>query len=212
MKTPVAATLMAGLLLTGCAGTTEKTAAPADDGSTTSSAASNAPQAPSASSLSPSPSPGSVIEPSEEPEPTATDSGVTDLALGESISLTGTSIEDEPFELSVGLDKKPKTSKRAVTDYGEKPKGTYVGFLVRYECVVGSCDYNPYDFTVRDDEGQEFEPSFGGSFQPELQSGSLVKGRKAKGYISYDLQPGAYYIEYRASLLDDEPANWKVTL
>lgn len=95
----------------------------------------------------------------------------------------------------------------AVSQFGDAPKGTLVGLDITYSCIKGSCDYNPYDFVVRAASGEEAATTFEG-FSPELHSGNLLAGTKAKGFITYDLAPGAYTVEYRASLFDRQPASW----
>ncbi len=104
-----------------------------------------------------------------------------------------------------------KTSRTAIEDFGERPKGQYVGLLVQYRCVTGSCDYNPYDFTLRDDDGEEFDTSFS-NFEPDLNSGDLRKGSKAKGYITYELKPGKYDLEYRSNAFSGDVAVWRINV
>lgn len=84
--------------------------------------------------------------------------------------------------------------------------------MITYSCDVGTCDYNPFDWTIRNEDGEEFDQSFVDQFEPRLQSGKLRAGRKAKGYITYDLKPGTYYVEYVINMFDDESASWKFTL
>jgi hypothetical protein len=149
------------------------------------------------------------VDPSESttpPEPTVDPSEITDLPLGATINVSGTRGDnDAPFQMTVKVGAK-KASRRAIEEYGEKPKGTYVGLQVQYTCTEGSCEYGSFDFALRNSDGEEFDSTYG--FQPNLESGNLRKGRKAKGWITYDLAKGTYYLEYRAHSFDDNPANW----
>jgi hypothetical protein len=139
------------------------------------------------------------------PAPEASD--IVDMALGTTITVTGTHGANEtPFAMTVTASGK-KSSRAAIEAYGEKPRHTYVGLLVQYVCTEGVCDYNSFDFTVRNNDGEEF-PSANYSFKPDLQSGNIRKGRKAKGYITFDLPKGTYSLEYRGNAFDENPANW----
>lgn len=102
-----------------------------------------------------------------------------------------------------------KTSARATEEYGDRPKGLFVGLMVRYTCLSGSCDYNPYDFTMRSDDGEEFDTAYS-SFEPNLESGELRSGAKARGYVTYELKPGAYDLEFRTNSLSDDVAVWRI--
>lgn len=139
--------------------------------------------------------------PTPSPSATEDEDGVIDgLAIGEDISLTA-----EDLEMNIAVLSK-KTSSRAIESYGDRPDGQYVGVLVQYECVQGPCDYNPYDFVVRSQDGEEFDTAFS-EFTPTLDSGDLRTGSKAKGYITYDLPTGRYDLEYR-SFSSDDVAVW----
>ena len=185
--------LAALALSAGCAASsgTTKTAAP-----TSTVIASSA--SPAAAS---SPAPVRTTEP-----PKAT---TTNLPLGTAVTVTSTGSDGQNVvTVTAGPD---KTSKVAVSQYGSKPKGTYVGLLITYDCTTGSCEYNPFDFTLRSADGTENDQAFEG-FTPDLHSGNLTVGVKAKGYITYDLVPGTYSLEYGASAFDADPASWTFTV
>lgn len=128
-----------------------------------------------------------------------------DLPVGRSIQVSGTN-NGAPFALELTVISM-KTSKAPLDTYGDKPKGTYVGLLVEYSCTQGTCSYNPFDFTVRSESGVEADRSFP-PFEPALQSGDLRAGRKARGYLTYDLASGKYTLEYRSTWLDEDSASW----
>lgn len=201
-----AVAILAASALVGC-GATDTTKSVASESDSSSSAADEASSSSSTSSSASSSSSTSSSEPEAEEEP---QDETQDLALGSTITVSGTS-GDAPYEMTVNVGK-AKTSTSALVDFGEKPTGSYVGFPITYECTSGSCDYNPFDWTIRSEDGEEFDPSFVDTFDPTLDSGTLREGRKAKGYITYDLPAGEYFIEYTVSLWDDESASWVYTV
>ncbi len=108
-------------------------------------------------------SPPDTTEDEGDPGDTDVDTDVIkDLKIGDGVTVTGEDYEMEVEVLSI------KSSTRAIEEYGERPKGLFVGLMVRYTCLSGSCDYNPYDFTLRSDEGDEFDR------QLELRARSAV--------------------------------------
>lgn len=192
--TTAALTVVAGaLILSACAPTSTKTA----NGSSTPNSAGSASTA-SQAPLSASPTPSKP--------------NYTNMPLGNSITVTGKnysggSAVDSSLTLTVGT---PQTSKKAVSQYGSAPKGTFVGLTVTYDCTTGKCDYNPFDFTMRAADGTEAQASYGEGFDPQLNSGTIGAGSKAKGVITYDLMPGTYSLEYRTNLLDGDAASWTI--
>ncbi len=132
------------------------------------------------------------------------------MKVGQGITVSGPG-SDGQFLLTVQT-LSMRTGRRALSEFGSAPeKGRYLGILIQYNCVSGPCDYNPFDFTLRNLEGEEFSTGFE-SFEPNLQSGNLGTGRKAKGYITYDVPPGKYLLEYRSNLLDENAATWNVAV
>lgn len=162
-----------------------------------------------ATSSSPTQDTPIYTEPEVTEEPTTEEPSLTELKLGTGITVTSTD-ENDPSTMAVTVISK-KSSTRQLSEYGDKPKSAFVGFLVKYSCTLGSCDYNPYDFTLRNEAGEEFDTSFE-NFEPGLNSGKLRKGRSAKGYVTYELKPGKYYLEYSSSFLDESGASWNVTI
>ena len=123
---------------------------------------------------------------------------------------TGSDDSDVPIAVSVTVQS-IKTSRSAISRYGKSPKHNYVGLLVIYSCTRGPCSYNPYDFFVRDAGGNEYQAALD-SFKPDLQSGDLRTGRKARGYITYDLPKGKYLFEYRVNSFDKNGAAWNLAV
>ncbi len=105
-----------------------------------------------------------------------------------------------------------KSSRARLEEFGDRPNGQFVGVLVQYRCVTGSCDYNPYDFTLRSEDGEEFDRSVLSSFKPDLDSGTLRAGAKAKGYVTYELKGGKYDLEYRTNTFSDDVAVWPISV
>jgi hypothetical protein len=143
-------------------------------------------------------------EPKASPKPTKPT--VTQMALGTPVSVTGKD-GDVDVAGTVTTDAAVQLSKKALAQYRDAPKNTYVGVTVTYDCTAGPCDYNPYDWTLRGADGTEYDKSYGG-FPPELKSGNLSTGTKAKGVLTFDLPAGSYLLEYRASLFGDDVASW----
>lgn len=117
------------------------------------------------------------------------------MPLGRSIVGTGTDDKDRPYSVTITVTS-VRTSKRALQEYTEPPKHTYLGVKVTYTCTQGLCDYNFYDWKLRGADGTEYDNEFGNGFEPELNSGKLHKGGKATGWITYDVKRGTYTVEY----------------
>lgn len=184
------------LSVAACGSTDTKTAAPA----ASSSSSSSAPSSNSSSSKASTPT----------PSPTKTKANVTNLPLGTPITVSGKN-GTEDFAMTVTAVS-TQTSAKALEQYGSKPeKGKFVGILIEYSCTTGTCSYNPFDFTLRAPDGTESDKSFFGNFKPDLQSGKIGAGTKAKGSITFDLPAGTYNLEYRTNFLDGNAASWVVT-
>ncbi len=152
-----------------------------------------------------------VTEPYSEPETTAepTSSGSpTGLAIGETSGITA-SDDDGSAEIHV-LSVKHATDGGG--EDGSKPKeGNYLLIDVRYEATEGKYTYNPFDWIVRDAEGRTYEPGFGeysGDID-ELDSGTVVKGAKARGVVVIDAPKGALTLEFGGGF-GSEPATWNI--
>lgn len=158
--------------------------------------------APSSSNSSAPASPPPATRSTPNPTPSADD--VTDLEIGDGITATGAN--DRTSITVVGVAPR----KTAVREYGSSPKNdAFYNFLIQYECLEGTCSYNPYDFTLRDSDGVEYDQAYDGAVEPTLDSGELRAGTKAKGTIAFDLGSGVYYLEYRSNFLSDDVAVWK---
>lgn len=141
--------------------------------------------------------------------PKVTKPPITNLPLGSPITVTGKN-DDADIAMTVTTDPTAQTSKKALQQYADAPKATYVGVTVTYDCTAGPCSYNPYDFTLRGADGTEYDKAYDG-FKPDLNSGDLATGTKAKGVLTYDLAPGTYSLEYRNNVFSGQVASWVVT-
>ncbi len=61
----------------------------------------------------------------------------------------------------------------------------WVGVKVRY-VASGAFSFNPFDFVAHDDRRTQYE-SAGHDLIPSLDSGTLAKGRKKEGWISFEV-------------------------
>lgn len=141
-------------------------------------------------------------EPTEAPKPKT-----TNMAVGETITVETTEMSMQVQAVSAKLSTTPPD------EYTEPPVGKWLGILIQYNCVTGSCDYNPYDFVLRGSDGAEYDTAsvYGDpQFEPDLNSGTLSAGVPAKGYVVYDVPAGTYSLEYRASLWDEQAASWTI--
>lgn len=93
---------------------------------------------------------------------------------------------------------------------GEQPKhGSYVVADISYEGLAGSFPYNPYDWTVRDQEGRAYQlgdGNFSGIDETTLDSGTVTAGSKVRGVLIIDAPPSALKLEYAVG--NSEPAVW----
>lgn len=93
---------------------------------------------------------------------------------------------------------------------GQEPaNGSYVLADISYEGVAGAFRYNPFDWTIRDQEGRAYqlgEGNFSGFDETTLDSGTVTAGSKVRGILIIDAPPGALKLEYAVG--NSEPAVW----
>lgn len=82
---------------------------------------------------------------------------------------------------------------------------TYYTFLVQIESLdpTYSTHYNPLSFTMRDDQGFEYQATYADQArQPALHFGDLVKGEKIQGWLTMEGPVATTYVElaYRSNM------------
>jgi hypothetical protein len=143
------------------------------------------------------------------PEPTEA-SGPTQYRPGDVISIT---TNGEPWaEITV-------TNVKQATRYGsgyyvDRPaKGNvYISALITYTALDDGVDYNPYDWQIFVAGVAVDDSTFvSDGPKPELRSGTLPKGRKASGYVLYEIPAkGEVLLSYGGRL--DTPPVFEVVL
>ena len=83
----------------------------------------------------------------------------------------------------------------------EPESGNYLVLDVVVKGVEGTVSYNPLYFSVQDEEAREYNIAFGADAEPSLKSGELKSGKKARGYISFDVKKGPVTLSVTDELL-----------
>ncbi len=67
-------------------------------------------------------------------------------------------------------------------------------------------DYNILDFKLQDNEGYSYNTAFGGSSEPSLSAGTLQKGQKTRGFVSFEIpkKNKAEQLTYTPELFSDD--------
>lgn len=100
--------------------------------------------------------------------------------------------------VSVDLDYKS-------SDQFTQPKAgnRFVAVEILYENTgADKVSYNPFDWKLSDSSGFSYEHGYSGK-GPELNSGDLAAGEKARGFITYEVPQGATGLSLKLSLGDD---------
>ena len=96
------------------------------------------------------------------------------------------------------------------TSYTDKPQtagNMFVQAKVTYEALTDGVSYNPFDWQVfcAGEAVQNYTILISGP-KPALSSGDLPNGRKASGYVVYEVAPkGEVRMSYKGSSLNDAP-------
>lgn len=132
---------------------------------------------------------------------------ITGLPLGRMVNATGSDEAGRSFEMTVTA-KATRTAKQ-IDEFTVSSNGEFFGVQVQYVCTKGTCQYNPFDFTLRNRDGETLDMTYG--FKPGLESGTLKRGVKAQGWLTFDTKPGQKLsLEYQVNPFDEEVASWKV--
>jgi hypothetical protein len=84
-----------------------------------------------------------------------------------------------------------------------KPGSRYVAVQILYEnSGVDPYDYNPFDWKLTDSSGFSYDTTYSG-IGPELHSGTVARGEKARGYITYEVPTSATGLTLKLKSGDD---------
>lgn len=120
--------------------------------------------------------------------------------LGEAITIIITDTQAEYGTVAVLAGKRyTKVGDYLVADKGK----AWIGARVRY-VASASFDFNLFDWVAHDDKGNQYQPS-GYALDPQLSAGTLAKGRKAEGWVPFDVPAGT-----KALWADYAPAGGRV--
>ena len=98
---------------------------------------------------------------------------------------------------------------------GSGAKGNvYIQALITYTALADGATYNPFDWQVFcNDEAVDSYTYVSDGPEPDLNSGTLPKGRKAKGWVVYEIPAkGRCVLSYGANSFIDEGAVFEVLI
>jgi len=114
--------------------------------------------------------------------------------VGDRLSLTGVAVTVVSADLNAKPGNpyiRPKTANR------------FVAVQVLYENTgTDAVNYNPFDWSLRDASGFSYDQTFAG-IGPELHSGTLNPGDKARGFIAYEVPTSATGLMLKLKQGDD---------
>lgn len=156
--------------------------------------------------------PDPAEEPVEEPPPDPTPAGPALFKAGEVITV---SEDDEPY-LDIVVSKVSQKKSYGSGYFVDKPaKGNiYIQALITYEARSDGATYNTFDWQVFcDDTAIENYAFVSEGPEPQLSSGTLPTGRKAKGWVVYEIPvKGRCVLSYGANSFIDQGAVFEVLL
>jgi hypothetical protein len=180
--------LVAILVLAGCSAQTVSTAVPATG-------------APGASTAA-----QSQAAQSQAPQATPTAAGPVTYKPGDTITVK----QDGKDALKITISDVKVVSSYKGDSYTDKPQtagNVFVQAKVSYEALTDGVSYNSFDWQVfcGGEAVQNFTILISGP-KPGLSSGDLPNGRKASGYVVYEVAPkGEVRMSYKGSILNDAP-------
>lgn len=80
--------------------------------------------------------------------------------------------------------------------------GAYLVVDIGYVSTTGTVSYNPLYWSLRDVDGREYDATVMpvDGYSPQLQSGDLAPGAKARGFVAFDAPQQAFTLEVGAVL------------
>lgn len=150
-----------------------------------------------------------VVE--EEPEPTPEPTEDNIFKAGETVSVTQ---NDEPWaDITVDRVKVRKKYEGEYSDDKPKRGNVFIEARVTYKAIADGVDYNPFDWEVFvDDEAVDnWATVLNGP--EDLDSGTLPAGRKASGYVVYEVPAkGKVVMSYGNNAFTDEGPVFEVVI
>lgn len=185
--------MLLSIVLSACAGTAVSTTEPGG----TAAAASTEEVAP-------------VLTPEPAAATPAEESGTKTVEPGESVTVTNNG--DDWARITVDEVKTKKSYGQY--DVPQVKGNVFVQAKVTYEALADGVDYNPFDWAVFVDGNAVDNYAFvSDGPKPDLNSGTLPKGRKASGYVVYEVAPkGEVLMSYQGSMFSDQPPIFEVVL
>jgi ABC-type oligopeptide transport system substrate-binding subunit len=161
---------------------------------------------PAASSSQETTQPSNAAEPTVEPS--AATGGTKTYAVGQPIDVTGDFISSD-VRVTVAQVKQAKS----YGSYSKPAKGNvYLAVKYAYQGLEDGATYNPLDWQVFVDGTavNNFTFVMDGP-QPELQSGTLPKDRKAEGWVVYEVPTkGEVILSYGSNMLGGDAPTFEV--
>jgi len=142
------------------------------------------------------------------PTPTPAPAGPTTYAIGDTVTVTEYGEDWAKITIS---DVEVVESYKSDYDYVEKPQVEGYVFIqakVTYEALQDGVTYNPFDWQVYcAGEAMDNYSFVAYGPQPDLSSGTLPNGRKASGYVVYEVpKVGEVRMSYSGNIfLNDSP-------
>jgi hypothetical protein len=156
-----------------------------------------------------------TLEPTPELEPTAepTPEGPTQFKPGDTITVTQ---NDEPWaEIVVaGVDVVRKYEGGYFDDTPEIKGNRFIQAKITYKALQDGVDYNPFDWQVfANGEAVDNWSLVTNGPEPQLNSGTLPEGRKASGWVVYEVPAkGKILLSYSGNMFLDEAPIFEVVL
>lgn len=148
--------------------------------------------------------------PTESPSPTT-----ENIRVGQAANLTQ---DGEPWATivvsQVSQHRSYTSSDGFMTDTPRTPGNVYIQARVTYTALKNGVDYNPLDFDVFVNGTAVDNMTFVTSGpEPSLSSGTLSTGRRATGWVVYEVPPrGKVVMSYAANMFSDAPPIFEVTI
>jgi hypothetical protein len=207
----LASLLIVVFVVGACSGAAVGTVEPARTVTPMASADATASAQDAAPSSNPTATPTSPATPT--PEPSNADAGPKTFAPGDTITVTSNGDDWATIVVSKVAYKKSYKG----TYYTDTPKtkgDVFVQLFVTYTALTDGVDYNQFDWQVFADGVAIDDFTFvTNGPEPTLASGTLPKGRKAQGWLVYEVPAkGEVLLSYQANMFSDEGPVFEVKL